>query len=264
MKNIIPLYLALSSALLGSPTAVIELDKEALVDSPYSFEIVRENREGRTRPKTLEIEFTFPSETLLTAEKDLPLRSIKISDQAFFYESRIQVNESLIKEGVFSTRLTVPKSALNDTLITGIYGYGDILVIADLGVLLGHELSSQPAVERERARFRSELVRIIPESEEAIRAIEYLKRDKVEHLLLSHRPAKEGFELMVEGSGLKVEVDPDLRDLEINCSFKGLDRLRLLEFLLLTNDARAVITGNVIKIEPQPDGGINDEAAPSP
>lgn len=241
MKKIILLSLFLNVALLGSPTAVTELEKEALADSAYSFEIVRENRESGRRPSTLEIEAKFPNEMLLGEDRVFPLRSIKISDQAFFYKSEIQVNEKLIKDGLFSMRLTVPKSALNDTLVTGVYGYGDILISVDLGVVLGNELSPQPKVEKERAQFRSELIRMIPESEEAIRSVEYLKRDRVEELLLNHRSIKEGIELIVEGSGLRVEVDPSFQRSKFNLSVKGLDRYRSLQFALRHIDAKATV-----------------------
>lgn len=254
MKKILPLFLVLSTVVLGSPTAVIELDKKSVEGGSYRFEIVRENPEERRHPSTLEIEAKFPSRVFIGEDRTFPLRSVEIADQAFFCKSKIEVNESLIKEGNFSMRVTVPKSALNDTSITGIFGYGDILVYADLGVILGDELSPQEQVEKERLKFGSELIRILPESEEAIRSVEYLKRDRVEELLLSHRSVKEGIELIVEGSGLRVEVDRSIQGLEINLSVKGFDRYRSLQFALRHIDAKAIVTEQLIKIEPQPGG----------
>ncbi|CAA6678062.1 MULTISPECIES: hypothetical protein [unclassified Lentimonas] len=254
MKVTILVLAFIGLGLHASPSGIFELKKKDLSDSGFSFKVGRVVQENDRNPELVYIFATFPT-SINWGERTYTLSEVEIEDQAFRHETSIQLNKNASSDETAMVRFRIRRDAIDDTLISGVYGNGSFYYQADLGVILGDELDPQDEAERGRKRYRDELIRVMPGSTEAIRRIEYLKRNRLERLLLSHRKVHDGIELIVEGSGLKVEVDPSLDNLKLNLSLKGLDRYRCLNFALQNIDARSIVDGNIIKIEPQPVGG---------
>ncbi|CAA6692214.1 Unannotated [Lentimonas sp. CC19] len=251
MKVTILVLAFIGLGLHASPSGIFELKKKDLSDSGFSFKVGQVVQESDRTPELVYIFATFPT-SINWGERTYTLSEVEIEDQAFRHETSVQLSKDAFSDETATVRFRIRRGAIDDTLISGVYGNGSFYYKADLGVILGDELDPQDLLENERQRYLDELIRVIPDSSKATRKIEHLKRNRVENLLLSHRTIHDGIELLVEGSDLDVEVDPYYEKSELNLSLKGLDRYRSLQFALQQINARAIVTEHSIRIEPQP------------